>query len=194
MIRLTLKIALHWYFDKKGLQGLSTKTLTVAATMAHTRPTIVLVPGSFCSAALLWDAVVDKLHNAEYDAFAIELQTVGPPPTTPAKTMADDSAHIHGIVEALANDGKEVLVVMHSYGGIPGTQAVKNLSRKEQQKQGKEGGIIGLVYVSSLLLNEGESSNDSFAAFGPPMPPEVFRLSVRLSLIERQNSAIADSN
>ena len=153
--------------------------------MAFTRPTIVLIPGSFCSAALLWDAVVDKLHNVGYDTLAIELQTVSPPSTAPAKTMADDAAHIHGIVEALANDGKEVLVVMSSYGGIPGTQAVKNLTQKERQEQGKGGGVTGLVYVSSLLVNEGESSEESFAAFATPR--EFFRVSVRLSLVERQD-------
>ena len=147
--------------------------------MASTKPTIVLVPGSFCSAALLWDAVIDKLHNAVYDAIAVELQTVSPPSTAPAKTMADDAAHIHGIVEALANDEKEVLVVMHSYGGIPGTQAVKGLTRKERQEQGKAGGVTGLVYVSSLLINEGESSEDSFAAFRGS-PPEFFKVHVLL--------------
>ena len=153
--------------------------------MASTKPTIVLVPGSFCSSALVWDAVIDRLHNAGYDTLAVELQTVSHPSTAPAKTMADDAAHIHGIVEALANDGKEVLVVMHSYGGIPGTQAMKNLTRKEREEQGKEGGITGLVYISSLLVNEGESSDDSFAAFATA-PREFFRISVRLSPVRRQ--------
>lgn len=137
--------------------------------MAPTKPTIVLIPGSFCSAALLWDAVINQLHNAGYDTLAVELQTVSPPSTAPAKTMADDAAHIHGIAESLANDGKEVLVVMSSYGGIPGTQAVKGLTQKERRKQGgkgESGGVTGLVYVSALLINEGESSNKSFAAAG----------------------------
>ena len=153
--------------------------------MASTKPTIVLIPGSFCSAALLWDAVIDKLHNAGYDAVAVELRTVSPPSTAPAKTMGDDAAHIHGVIEALANDDKEVLVVMHSYGGIPGTQAVKDMTRKERQDQGKKGGVTGLVYVSSLLINEGESSEDSFAPFRGS-PPEFFKVHVLLTLLQSQ--------
>ena len=101
--------------------------------------------------------------------------------------MADDAAHIHGVIDALINhDGKDVLVAMHSYGGIPGTQAVRGLTRKErekQQQQGRtlrEGGVVGLVYVSSLLVNEGESSEDSFAGVGGE-PPDIFGVSVRLS-------------
>ena len=147
--------------------------------MASTKPTIVLIPGSFCSAALMWDAVIDKLHHVGYDALAVELQTVSPPSTAPPKTMADDAAHIHGIVEALANDNKQILLVMHSYGGIPGTQAVKDLTAKERQEQGKGGGLTGLVYVSSLLINEGQSSDESFAPFAAATPPEFFRVSVR---------------
>lgn len=153
--------------------------------MALTRPTVVLVPGSFCSAALLWDTVVDELHNAGYDTLAVEIQTVGPPSTAPAKTMADDAAHIHGIVEALANEGRQVVVVMSSYGGIPGTQAVKGLTRKERQEQGKGGGVAGMVYISSLLVNEGECSEESFAVFASPH--EFLRVSVRSSLVARQD-------
>lgn len=124
----------------------------------------------------MWDAVLDKLHSAGYDALTVELQTVSPPSTAPAKTMADDAAHIHGVIEALANDGKDVLMVVHSYGGIPGTQAVQSLTQIERKEQGKDGGIVGLVYVSSLLINAGETSDDSFAEFSQPQ--EIFKVSV----------------
>lgn len=148
--------------------------------MTVSKPTVILIPGSFCSAALLWDAVIDDLHTAGYDAIAVELQTVSPPSTSPAKTMADDAAHIHGIIKALADDGKEVLVAMSSYGGIPGTQAVKGLTCKERQDAGKAGGVKHLVYVSALLINEGESSEDSFAPFVTPHASHgFFQLSVR---------------
>lgn len=147
--------------------------------MPSTKPTIVLIPGSFCPAALVWDAVMSHLHEAGYDTLAIELPTVSPPSTAPAKTMANDAAHTHGIIEALANDDKEVLVVMHSYGGIPGTQAVEGLTRKERKGKGKEGGVMGMVHVSSLLINEGENSEDSFAAFRGE-PPDFFKVSVYL--------------
>lgn len=142
--------------------------------MASTKPTIILIPGSFCSGALQWDPVIDKLHEAGYDAQSLELQTVSPPSTAPPKTMLDDAAHIHGVIEALADNGKDVVVVMSSYGGIPATQAVKGLTQKERQEQGKKGGVRRLVYVSSLLINEGQSSFDSFAPFSVPTETHGF--------------------
>lgn len=147
--------------------------------MTSSKPTILLIPGSFCPSALIWDAVIDKLHHAGFDSLAVELPTVSPPSTAVPKTMADDAAHIHGVIEALANDGKHVLVVMHSYGGIPGTQAVEGLTKKERQERGKDGGVMGMVYVTSLLINAGENSEDSFAAFRGE-PPDFFRVSVCL--------------
>lgn len=148
--------------------------------MTVSKPTVVLIPGSFCPAALLWDAVINDLHHAGYDAIAVELQTVSPPSTAPAKTMTDDAAHIHGIIEALADGGKEVLLAMSSYGGIPGTQAVRGLTCKERHEAGKTGGVTGLVYVSALLINQGQSSEDSFAPFVTPHASHgFFQLSVR---------------
>jgi pimeloyl-ACP methyl ester carboxylesterase len=142
-----------------------------------TKPTIVLIPSSFCPSALLWDKTVDILHSSGYDTIAIELPTVGPPSTAPGKTMLDDAAQIHGIVEALADEGKDVMLVMHSYGGIPGTQSVHGLSRKERSQQGKAGGVVRLIYISALLINEGETSNDSLAPFTSG-PPPFFRPAV----------------
>ncbi len=160
--------------------------------MALIRPTILLVPGSFCPAALFWDSVVDRLHTAGYDTLAVELPTVQAPSTAPANTMADDAAYINGIIEALANDGKEVLVTMHSYGGIPGTQAMQNVTQKERHEQGKEGGVTGLLYISSFLVNEGESSGDSSAPF--PESRDFIDVSVCLALlVEDQTMNIADS-
>ncbi|KAK5064313.1 hypothetical protein LTR84_000146 [Exophiala bonariae] len=138
------------------------------------KPTVVLIPGSFCSAALLWDAVIDDLHDAGYEATAIELRTVSPPSTSPPRTMTDDAAHIHGVIEALANEGREILIVMSSYGGIPGTQATQDMTLSQRQSDGKTGGVMGLVYVSALLINEGESSEDSFAPFVTPQASHSF--------------------
>lgn len=99
--------------------------------------------------------------------------------------MADDAEHIHGIIEALANDGKDVLVVMSSFGGIPGTQAVKDLTRRERQEVGKPGGVTGLVYASALLIKEGQNSEDSFEPFTIPHEThDFFKISVRVSPLE----------
>lgn len=46
---------------------------------------------------------------------------------------------------------------MHSYGGIPGTESVKGLARKDLAAQGRKGGVISLIYQSAFLVPAGAS-------------------------------------
>lgn len=145
-------------------------------------PTIVLVPSSFCSASLTWNAVVDALFSAgHHDVVAVDLPSVSPPSSLPGKNMTDDANHIRGVIEAIANKGREVVLVMHSYGGIPGTQSLSGVTRHERRNaaggndKGK-GGVVRLVYASSLLVREGENSEDSFKPF--ERQADLFRLEV----------------
>ena len=150
-------------------------------------PTIVLVPSSFCSASLTWNAVVDALFSAgHHDVVAVDLPSVSPPSSLPGKNMTDDANHIRGVIEAIANKGREVVLVMHSYGGIPGTQSLSGVTRGERRNaaggndKGKEGtgvgGVVRLVYVSSLLVREGENSDDSLKPF--KRQADLFRVEV----------------
>lgn len=75
--------------------------------------------------------------------------------------MQDDTVAIRAVISGHANNGKDVVVVMHSYAGFPGTEATKDLGKTEHHKQGKEGGFVGLVYV---------------AAWTPPVGKTIFTL------------------
>ena len=145
-------------------------------------PTIVLIPSSFCSAPLNWNAVVDGLFSAgHYEVVAIDLPSVSPPSSLPGKTMTDDANHIRGVIEAIVNKGRDVVLVMHSYGGIPGTQSLSDIARSERGKQQSKdgtgvGGVVGLVYVTSLLVRKGENLKDSLEPFAKPN--DFFRVEV----------------
>jgi pimeloyl-ACP methyl ester carboxylesterase len=71
--------------------------------------------------------------------------------------MADDAAHFHNIAEKLADQGKDIVLVMHSYGGVVGTECSQGLSRTERKEAGKLGGIIRLVYLTSVVPEVGVS-------------------------------------
>jgi microsomal dipeptidase-like Zn-dependent dipeptidase len=52
------------------------------------------------------------------------------------------------------------VVVAHSYGGIPATEALRNLSKSEISKKGGAGGVIRLVYIAAFMVGEGKSCAD----------------------------------
>ena len=72
--------------------------------------------------------------------------------------MAKDAAFIReDVILPLLDAGKDVVLAMHSYGGMPGPVAAKGLSKTERLAAGKRGGIIGLVFLSVLVAFEGKS-------------------------------------
>lgn len=90
------------------------------------RPTVVLIPGSFCSANA-YDPIVTPLRSKGYDIQVLE------PPCYPAgyerksdgapPNMYADARYIKEHVEKLVDEGKEVVFVAHSYGGTQTSQA-----------------------------------------------------------------------
>lgn len=52
---------------------------------------------------------------------------------------------------------KDVVVVYHSYGGIPGGGAAYGLSKTARAKEGKKGVVTGLTYVSGFVIRETSS-------------------------------------
>lgn len=57
----------------------------------------------------------------------------------------------------IETEGKDVVMVNHSYGGIPGAGAARGLSKSTRTKDGKAGGVIGLIYMSAIMVPEGMS-------------------------------------
>lgn len=53
-----------------------------------------------------------------------------------------------------------MVLLMHSYGGIPGNGSAVGLSKKEREGKGEKGGVVGLVFVSSYVAREGQTKND----------------------------------
>ena len=131
--------------------------------MMSIKPTIALIPGSF-STIRVYERVIEQLTKHNFPVFGIELKSVG---GLNAATSTDDAAHINSILAPLVEEGKQIVVVMHSYGGIPGTDGTKDLAKVDQQARGKEGGVIGLVYIAALMVQQGASLSSTRGDLGP---------------------------
>lgn len=95
------------------------------------------------------------LRAQGYQAEPITLPSAGGPTSTNAY---DDAEHIRKThLNDLVAQRKDAILVMHSYGGIPGTQSLKGLARKNIAAQGKKGGVVSLIYQSAFLVTAGAS-------------------------------------
>jgi len=132
-----------------------------APTTSHVKPTIVIVPGSF-SPPSLYRSIVDDLESAGYEATTIYLPTVGDANKTVGVTLADDATAIKSVLTRLIDEeGKDVILVTHSYGGIAGAEGAKGFAQAVRQADQKKGGIIHMVYATALIAREGESLLDT---------------------------------
>ncbi|OOF92058.1 hypothetical protein ASPCADRAFT_509554 [Aspergillus carbonarius ITEM 5010] len=120
-------------------------------------PTIVLVPGAWCT-PIIYDPLRAILTSRGLSSISPAHPSIGAEP--PSKTLADDVAHLRSELVALIEEGKDVVVVLHSYGGVVGSGAVEGLGKEQRAQQGKQGGVVLVVYMSAFVLPKGMSLLD----------------------------------
>lgn len=133
--------------------------------MTSSKPTIVFVPGAWHSPEGYQD-VISNLEPHGYKCVGIDLPTVGANP--PKQDFNPDRDAISKAITDAAENGEDVVVVMHSYGGFPGTEAVKGLTRKDREGKGQNGGVVRLVYLTAFMVPEGVTLIQTIG--GKPLP------------------------
>lgn len=112
------------------------------------KATLLFVPGAWHTPDC-YDPTTDLLKAAGYTCIGIYLPSVvtGPPY---AKDFTVDVEAIRAAILKEADASNDVILIMHSYGGVPGGAACDGLLKEQRKEQGKMGGVIGLVYLTSL--------------------------------------------
>ena len=118
-----------------------------------TSTTIVCIPGAW-NTAQSYEKVIPLLEKHGYKCRALTLPSAG---GSGPLTHVDDAEHIQRELTELVDQGEDVIIAMHSYGGIPGTESAKGFSKAEREKEGKKGGVVGLVYLTAFLVPVGAS-------------------------------------
>ena len=127
-----------------------------------TRPHVVLIPGANC-------------QPQNYRQLSNCLSEAGYPVSTPVlptdsgkrpATYADDVRVVRETLSRLVEQGKNVLMLMHSYGGLVASSAVKSLSLREREANNQLGGVVHLIYLSAYMVREGQSVMDIIALAG----------------------------
>ena len=153
--------------------------------MSHSseKPTVLMVHGAWHNASC-WDPLRAELEQLSYPTEAVQLKSSGSAVTT----HLEDTAIIRVALESLiVSAGKTVILVMHSYGGVAGTNAVHGLEAAARQERGDKGGIIHCVFVAAFLVPKGKSLITMFPQAPSYLYPDVSpRLSIHLSSIAVQ--------
>ncbi|TQN66027.1 hypothetical protein CSHISOI_09385 [Colletotrichum shisoi] len=117
-------------------------------------PTILFAPGAW-HRPWVFDLVREDLAGRGYPTAAAALASVG---STDADVGLDqDVEAVRAVLRGLVDAGRDVVVVAHSYGGIPVANAVRGLNYKDLAAEGRRGGVVMVVYMASFAIPEGDS-------------------------------------
>jgi hypothetical protein len=114
---------------------------------------IFIVQGSFHTPHA-YQKLRDGLQHLGYSAFHPGLPSCSNIDSTdfPTGTLHDDSAAV-----------KRVFVIMHSYGGLVGSNAIsQELSFAHRKSSGLSGDVVHLFYIAAFVLDKGQSVLGTF--------------------------------
>ena len=119
-----------------------------------------------------YESFMQALRQAGFDVFCPRLPTCNGNKRADAD-MYTDAHEVRSQIIALVDESREVVMLLHSYGGVVGTEAVKDLSLKERIAKCLRGGVIHLIYVCGYMLQVGESVASASLPRPTPEPIEV---------------------
>ena len=98
------------------------------------KPTIVVVPGSL-SPPYFYNTFVSQLTAHKCDIVVADLPSVGGKTTA---TMTDNAQVIQAVTSKVADEGKDIVLIMHSYGGVPGTESAHDVTKKSGKRRARQ--------------------------------------------------------
>jgi pimeloyl-ACP methyl ester carboxylesterase len=137
-----------------------------------TSPTLVLIPGSWHK-----PACYDKITTLLRDQHQLKCVSIALPSTAdnPAATFKDDIDAARAAISNETTNGRNVVVVAHSYGGMVGNSAIKGFTRgaaaatdDDTENSTTTGHVFGLILIASGFTFTGLAFMDPFLGRPPP--------------------------
>ncbi|KAL9619793.1 MAG: hypothetical protein Q9160_005629 [Pyrenula sp. 1 TL-2023] len=135
--------------------------------MSQTPPTIVFFAGAFAEPSC-FNILSEHFREQGYPTIYANIPSLNPADAAAASTSHDAEETRNKTLLPLLEANKDVVVFVHSYGGVVGGAAAAGLSKQARAAEGKSGGVIGLVYLVASLVSEGESMLQSVGGAYPP--------------------------
>lgn len=127
------------------------------------KPTFVLAPGAWYPPTA-FNPLIEKL--GDYTCHTVAFPSIQQ--STTVQDLQPDIDIVRTLVANEADAGKDVIVVLHSWAGLPVCSALDGLSKTEREKEGKTGGVVKLVFIAAFIPQVGESLISALGGAPPP--------------------------
>ncbi|KAK3615457.1 hypothetical protein LTR56_026573 [Elasticomyces elasticus] len=121
--------------------------------MVATPPTIIIAHAAFHQPAhyINFTAALDEVGLTEYRIPQLPSSSLAPPAK---EAFAQDVAVLRKTIRSCLTSGRDVLLLAHSYGGIPLSDALADIPQSTERDHAK---VLGVVFVAAIVPEEGES-------------------------------------
>lgn len=116
-------------------------------------PAVIIVHGGFHT-PFHYTKLVKSLEGLGFETHCPQLPTSS---GWCGMTTADDVATLRREIDSLVSSGRHVVLLAHSYGGVPASNASRGFSLREYQAQGLSGGLVHVIYMCAYMLAIGDS-------------------------------------
>jgi pimeloyl-ACP methyl ester carboxylesterase len=124
-------------------------------------PTLILVPGSWHTPAV-WDKVVAHLDAQGFETVPASLPSCS---SNPSATFSDDIQAVRKVIIAETEVGRDVVLVVWSYGGQVGNSAINGLTKSEDNNHGR---VLGVALIASGFPMTGVGFLEATGGVPPP--------------------------
>lgn len=105
------------------------------SSLTSSKPAILLVQG-VCHTTGCFDDIKKRFEALSYEVYCRDLPSVG----DATKSHTHDRDALLSLIEPQLDQGKEFVVLAHSYGSVPGVALCENQTVAERAAVGKKGG------------------------------------------------------
>ncbi|KAJ5768292.1 hypothetical protein N7533_000875 [Penicillium manginii] len=117
------------------------------------KPTFVFSLGAWVVPSV-FDATRSHLESLGFSTACPAHPSIGAEP--PSMTLEDDVQSLRGVLTAYVDEGRDVIVVAHSYGGVVASSAVEGLT-KTARTADESSGVTKVIYLAAFALDKGQS-------------------------------------
>ncbi|TKA76326.1 hypothetical protein B0A55_04189 [Friedmanniomyces simplex] len=136
---------------------------------SHPKPALVIVPGA-CHHPSHYAGLSSRLAAAGYESTTVDLpSTGGGGDEKPVQTLNPDIETIQHAIRSQLSRGRNVVLIMHSFGGITGSAAVQGFLRPTQHEGDFGVGVVKLIYLAGIICEPGRTVLEQGGGAHPPL-------------------------
>ena len=120
------------------------------------KPILAIIPAAWHS-PWHYGPYIDQLRSAGYTSVSERLSSCDSLHPRDQSVATDADFIRTRLLMPAIEAGREVVVIMHSYSGGPGSVAAKGLSVADRRAAGRSGGVLGLIFISAFVAHEGQT-------------------------------------